>query len=297
MQDAAIEFRPDGSVSIFVAGRQYRREPHNERWVKRTPSGYGDRPVSDRRARWVERIYRHSDEIKRIRRFPRLEPALKPGLPVYHPAFGSGDIAAIEGEKILVKFGEHERQVRAQDLVTRDRAEVDWYRYWRRGAERRFEEGKRLWIVKSLCRHGEWQAFLNRYRYPRSTADDLIKRYRYEVKMAAQHRQLHGYRAIDLADADGQVNESTFDREAEEREELVAKENDKRRGRMPHSEYWSIRIKLPPDVGTRCREKYKEEPDAAKEYWQAAAYIFVGLDPDAPDHNSHSRGDESESSQ
>jgi len=184
MNTPAFERRPDGSVSIFVGGRQYRREPNSDGWLKRRRSGYGFRPVSDRRARRLDRLYRHRDELKRIGRFPRLEPELKPGLPVYHPAFGSGAIAAIEGEKITVQFDNQERQVAALDLVTRPRAEVNWYRYWLRGAERRFEEGKRLWIVKSLCRHGEWQAFLNRYSYPRTTADDLIERYRAKVMLA-----------------------------------------------------------------------------------------------------------------
>lgn len=293
MQDTAFECREDGSRSIFIAGTQYRRDKHSYRWLKRTPSGYGYRPVSDRRARRLERIYRHRDEIKRIRRFPRLEPELKRGLPVYHPAFGSGEIDAIEGEKITVKFGGLERRVRARDLVTRVRAEVDWHSYWLRGEKRRLKEGKLLWIIKSVCRFGEWQAFLRRYDYPRTTADDLIRRY-----LETESNELHGNRAIDVTDADC-ADEHTPDPNSDEIKDLVTKETDKRRGRKPrhHPTFWSLRIKLPREVATRCRKKYKEESDAAKEFWQAAAYRFVGLDPDEPNHNSESRDDESESNE
>jgi hypothetical protein len=107
-----------------------------------------------------------------IRR-PRLEWERKEGQAVYHSTFGFGEIVAIRDSKIVVKFGKNERVVSEQDLVTRAQAESAWNLYWLTGERRRLEEGKRLFVVKSLCRFGEWQAFLKKYDYPRSTADDL----------------------------------------------------------------------------------------------------------------------------
>jgi hypothetical protein len=279
MQSMAFERRPDSSISIFRHGRQYRREPGSSgRWLKRTHSEW--RAVSARRARRLERAYRHRDELKKIRRFSR-EWELNLEQPVYCPAFGSGKIVAIKSGDVTVAFGEQEHSVDVHDLVTLAQAEMHWYAYWFSGAKRRFEEGKRLAIVKNLCRHGEWQAFLDNYDYPRSTADDLICRYEAEMKLRSQ--QLTGNRAIDVADPGQQVSESTADSDADERKELVRLENEKRAGRKPsdHATDWAIRIKLPPDVLRLCREKYKE-PDA-KDFWQRAAYRFVGLDPDEPE--------------
>jgi hypothetical protein len=181
------------------------------------------------------------------------------------------EIKAIEGDDIRVTFGEQERHVAPQDLLTQAKAELHWHAYWLRGETRRFEEGKRLFIVKGVCRHfGEWQAFLNRYDYPRSTADDLIRRYQ-----AAQSHHLTGNRAIDVAGLERHANERTRDSDADEREKLVRQETAKRRGKKPsyHPALWSIRIKLPPDVLKLCHKKYKE-PDA-KEFWRRAAYRLV----------------------
>lgn len=279
MRSMAVDRRPDGSVSIFHHGRQYRRQPGSSgRWLKRTMSGW--REVNEHRARRLECAYQHCDKIKKIRRFPR-EWDLKLGQPVYCPAFGSGKIVAIKSGDVTVAFGEQEHSVDAHDLMTRAQAEMHWYAYWFGGAKRRFEEGKRLAIVKNLCRFGEWQAFLDKYEYPRSTADDLIRRY--EDDMKCKPEQLPGYRAIDVTDPTGQASESTSDSDADERKESVRQENEKRAGRKPsdHATDWAIRIKLPPDVLKLCREKYKE-PDA-KDFWQHATYRFVGLDPDKPE--------------
>jgi hypothetical protein len=265
----AIEQRADGSVFIFHYGRQYRRES-NGSWTKRTYNGW--RKVSARRARRLERAYRHRGEIKKVLRFPR-EWDLKLDQPVYCSAFGSGNIVAIKGGEVTVAFNEQQHKVDAHDLVTRAQAEMHWYAYWFSGAKRRFEEGKRLAIVKNLCRFGEWQAFLDKYDYPRSTADDLIDKYEEEMKRRAQ--QLPGNRAIDPANPEQNPGESTADPDADERKERVRLEREKRRGRKPraHPTDWTIRIKLPPDVLERCREKYKKP--GAKEFWQWAAYRFI----------------------
>jgi hypothetical protein len=271
-----LQRRSDDSVSIFHHGRQYRRESGSSgRWLKRTVNGW--RRVIDYHARRLERAYQRRDEIKKVRRFPR-EWDLKLEQRVYCPAFGSGKIVAIKSGDVTVAFGEQDHKVDAHDLVTRAQAEMHWYAYWFSGAKRRFEEGKRLAIVKNLCRFGEWQAFLDKYDYPRSTADDLIRRY--EADMKCKSQQLPGNRAIELAAPGQQDSESTSDSDADERKALVGLESEKRAGRKPsdHATDWAIRIKLPPDVLKLCREKYKE-PDA-KDFWQRAAYRFVGLDPD-----------------
>jgi hypothetical protein len=278
MSSMAIERRADGSVFILHHGRQYRREPNrNGRWGKRGGSGWKE--VSERRARRLEHAYQHRHKIRKVQRFPR-EWDLKLYQPVYCPAFGSGKIVEIKNGDITVAFGEQEHKIDANDLMTRAQAEMHWFAYWFSGAKRRFEEGERLAIVKNLCRHGEWRAFLDKYNYPRSTADDLIHRYEAEMKLRSQ--QLTGNRAIDVADPGQQASESTADSDADERKELARLEKEKRAGRKPsdHATDWTIRIKLPPDVLELCREKYKE-PDA-KDFWQCAAYRFVGLDPDKP---------------
>lgn len=70
MGSMAIERRGDGSVFIFHHGRQYRREPGG-RWSRHTASG--QKEVSDRRARRLERAHRHRDELPKVLRFPRLK--------------------------------------------------------------------------------------------------------------------------------------------------------------------------------------------------------------------------------
>ncbi len=280
MSDSAIQIREGGFASLFRHGQLYTREPRrngDHRWSKHTARGR--RPVGDHRARRLEYVYRHRENVRPFRRFPRLESELKLGQPVYCPAFGSGEIAAIEGHTITVTFRDKKReQVYVRDLVTREQAEVNWYKYWLRGAKRRFEEGKRLAIVKGLCRFGEWQAFVDYYDYPRSTADDLIRRYKTEVEARPQQTEMPGYRSSDVAER--RVHKRAEDADADELDELVREENEKRHGRTPtyHKTLWTIRIKLPPRLLTRCREQYKLP--GAKEYWQRAAYEFIGEDPD-----------------
>jgi hypothetical protein len=197
MSETAIQIRADGTVEICRDGRQYLRvlgDAGEPRWLKRTWRGL--RPVSESRARRLERIYRHPETAKAFRRRPRLGWERKVGQPVFSPAFGLGKIDAIVGNQIIVKFGKQERVMRAQDLMTRAQAESDWHLYWLRGERRRLQEGRRLSTIKSLCRHGEWQAFLDKYDYARSTADDLIRRYHDELRWEVRN-QLTGNRAIE----------------------------------------------------------------------------------------------------
>lgn len=82
MRSVAIEQRPDGSIFIWVAGRQYRREPDGG-WSRRRSTANGWKDVSDRRAHRLKRLYRHRDELEQVsqrfpresvQRFPRLKP-------------------------------------------------------------------------------------------------------------------------------------------------------------------------------------------------------------------------------
>jgi hypothetical protein len=224
-----------------------------------------------------------------IRRYPTLEWERKAGQPVFSSAYGFGKIVAIQDGKIVVKFGKKERIVGAQDLMTRAQAESDWHLYWLRGERRRLEEGRRLSIVKNLCRFGEWQAFLDKYDYPRSSADDLIRRYHIELKWEAR-TQLTGNRAIEDGEPARHINERRPDPNDDERKDLIRKETEKRHGKEPsyHKTLWSIRIKLPPDILTLCRERYERKGKSAKKFWRLAAYIFVGLElPHKKHHKSH----------
>jgi hypothetical protein len=222
---------------------------------------------------------RSSDE-RAIHRYPR-EDVLEEGQLVYIPDVGLGEIVAVDGVTVTVRCGKRKLAVDAHRLVTRVRAEVEWHSLWLTGAKKRFEEGKLLRLVKALCRHhGEWQAFLNRYDIPRSTADDLIRRYL--TSLSESDDELPGYRAIALAKLDRDSAEHAGRGSEDELEELVRSETRKRSGMTPssHATLWSVRIKLPPDVLERCREKYKADGNEAKEYWRRKAYEFVDLEPD-----------------
>jgi len=281
-----LDDRGGGTATIFFKSCGWKRVPSEDspdaaEWFRLQYTPEDPLEAADSKMRRIlEHAYLHPERTEPVRRRPRIELPLKLGQPVYCSAFGFGRVVAIDDD-ITVGFGEKERQMGKQDLVTRVGAEVAWHTYWLRGEKRRFEEGKRLFIVKNLCRFGEWQAFLDRYDYPRSSADDLIRRYKNQVMRETQIQQLPGNRASDLADPDRQVNERKADPDAEKRAELVRTETEKRRDRKPtyHKTLWTIRIKLPPDILIRCREQYKLP--GAKKYWRRVAYEFIGEDPDA----------------
>lgn len=200
------------------------------------------------------------------------------GQPVYCPAFGSGEVAAIEGDLITVRFSDTEAKVKVQQLTTLALAEGDWHSNWLRGEPWILEDGRRLLIVRGLCRHGEWQDFLKKYDLSRSTCDDHIRRYKNTLVLAAQIAQMTGNRSFDPADLDPdrKVNPRSPDPNAEELKAKVEEEIQKRKGRVPshHRTDWSTRIKLPPAVAVQCREKH---PNAgAKAYMQRAAYGLIG---------------------
>jgi hypothetical protein len=279
-----LDDRGSGRATVYVGDRVWKRVRRKgssdaAEWFRLRYSPADRLVAADRKTgRALEHAFRHPKTTVPVHRQPRLKKSLKVGEPVYCSKFGFGGIVAINGDDITVSLGKKEHHVRTQDLVTRLQAEIDWHKYWLRGEKRRLEEGKRLFIVKRLClsEFGEWQAFLKRYDYPRSSADDLIRRFKSDVMRKAQNRNLPGNRAGVLPNPDWQINEHKADPDAEEREEVVRTEAEKRRGRTPvhHETLWSIRIKLLPDILIRCREKYKLP--GAKKYWRRAAYEFIG---------------------
>jgi hypothetical protein len=288
-----------GAATAHYKGQRWKRVPGEEpdaaaQWIS---DSVALTPADSETQRLLENAYQDSG-TPAPPRHPQLEWERKPGQAVYSPAFGFGKIIAIQDNKAVAKFGKHERAMRPEELVTRAEAENDWHFYWLTGERRRLEEGRRLSLIKNLCKHehGSWQRFLRKYNYPRSTADDLIRSYKIELRWAARN-QLPGYRAIQAGDFGRQMNKYNEDPEGRERGELVKVETGKRRGTEPsyHPTLWSIRIKLPTDVLTLCREEYKREGKRAKEFWLRAAYIFVGLDP--PHRAHHHRSSSSSASE
>ena len=282
-----LDDRGNGRATIYGRNRAWKRAPSKDspntaRWFRETPE---DRLVlaSEKKARALEYAYRHPETTVPVFRNPRINRPLEVNQRVYCPKFGFGEIVAINKDDMAVRFGKKERRVEKTELVTRAQAELAWHEYWLTGEKRRLEEGKRLFIVKRLCRakHGEWQAFLNRYNIPRSTADDLIRRFLNEMARKSSSQQLPGYRSIDLDSSDYAANLAAAEKNATELNELVEKENAKRAGRKPtdHDSLWSIRIKLPEPIIRRCRKKYKHP--GAKNYWRRKAYEFVGEHPGA----------------
>ena len=71
MKKTVMQIRADGTAEIYRGGRQYLRVHGDDgelRWLKRTSRGL--RPVSDHRARRLERVYRNPT-TKPFARFPR----------------------------------------------------------------------------------------------------------------------------------------------------------------------------------------------------------------------------------
>ena len=212
-----------------------------------------------------------------IIRFPRLAVCFKPGQLVHHAELGTGTISGICGCNVTVAFCDEERELDIEQVVTRAQAEERWQGCYSHGANRRLEEGRWLWVVRSLCsRRGEWTAFLGKWGVPRSSAQDLIQRFLQERFWESQHPS--GYRTdsmpkLDALGADG-PDELNAEREALVREEM-AKRKGRRQSQAAAYAYWPLRIKLPEAVAQDCREKYNEAGVDAKKYWVRAAYRFV----------------------
>jgi hypothetical protein len=165
-----------------------------------------------------------------------------------------------------------------EQVVTRALAEARWQDCYSHGANRRLEEGRWPWVVRSLCsRRGEWTAFREKWGVPRSTAYDVIERYLQERFWEAQHPS--GNRTEGAPKLDEGAIDAAAERNNAERKRLVSKERSKRekdaRAQTARLTYWTVRIKLPVAVGKDCRGKYEEDGDDAKKYWVRAAYRFV----------------------
>lgn len=212
-----------------------------------------------------------------IHRYPRIDPPLQLGQPVYHHDRGFCEVMAIEGEDITISAGQKRLVVERDAFVTLVQAQINWHSDWLNGEKRRLREGEELFIVKGLSRFGEWQNFLDRNEIPRSTADDLIRRYLNELARKGRAVDLHGYRASSDDGADRRVTEQIRDSDDTERRELVAKEADKRLGRQPshHRYFWSLRIGLPTRIIALCRDRYRLEQKNSRKYWQDKAYEFA----------------------
>jgi len=283
-----LEDRGGGVATIYLKHRVWKRVPEKsspdraEWWLVSSDDRLivADREMSQA----LEYAYQHPETTVPVFRFSRADPPLEIGQPVFCVTSGFGEIVAINGHRIAVRFGESKKQwMKKRHLITAIQAEVTWHTYWLRGEKRRLKEGKWLFIVKALCRKqfGAWQAFLNRHDIPRSSADDVIKCYLDEMVRKSPSRQLTGYRSIDLSSPDYAADVATGEKNATELDELIHKEIAKREGRKPthHDSLWSLRIKLPQDILRRCRKKYKRP--GAKDYWRRKAYEFVGKDPKA----------------
>jgi hypothetical protein len=207
-------------------------------------------------------------------RFPRLPFFYNLDQAVHHDVFGAGKITAICGCTVTVAFCDQTRDLDIEEVVTRPQAEEGWHACMVHGANHRLEEGRWLWIVRSLCpQRGDWKAFLNKWGVPRSSAYDLIQRYLQERLWESQHAS--GIRtdttALGLQDHANTLNAG--------RKRLVDKEKAEREGRRESQgtkyTYWNLRINLPDAVTEDCREKYKEDGDDGKAYWVRAAYRYV----------------------
>ncbi len=229
-----------------------------------------------------------------IVRYPRLSIQFAYGQTVHHTDFGAGTISSINGCKITIAFCDIARELDYEQLVTRALAEEKWQECFSHGANRRLEEGRWLWVIRSLCtQRGEWNVFLEKWGVPRSTAHDLITRYLQERQWDSQTAS--GYRT----EGTPRLNAVTIDAAAElneGRKQLVSEERTKHEkdglGQTDKPIYWSVRIKLPEPVAEHCRENYVEAGEDAKKYWVRAAYRFVDreeeLDTDAAKENSKS---------
>lgn len=220
------------------------------------------------------------EDTTEIKRFPRADPPLQPGQPVYLPDRGFCEIAAVKGEKITVSAGQQRLVVQRNAFMTLTQAQGNCRFAWVIGKKGRLLEGEKLFIVRGLSRYGEWQGFLDEHKIPRSTAVGLIDNYLNDLARKGRTQNPYGYRTSS-DDGTDQHNEQIHDSEEEERRKFVEKEADKRLGHEPsHTpKYWALRIKLPPPIHERCRERYRRNAKGSKKFWRDRAYEFAGAEP------------------
>ena len=140
MHSMALDQRPDGSVFIFLHGRQYRRE-HDGSWTKRTNDVW--KTVSARRARRLERADQHRDGLKRVQRFPRTVTVAK---------------QETQSGNSIIRFPRRKqsKQQRINALVEKVLALVQQRK------EARVQIGHACIVLKRLVGHGHWEHYFRR---------------------------------------------------------------------------------------------------------------------------------------
>jgi hypothetical protein len=194
MKETAMQIRADGTAEIYREGRQYLRVLRDDgepRWLKRTSRGL--RPVSDHRARRLERAYRNP-ATKPFTRSPRLALDPEVGQPAFHAVLGYGMVTAIKRDQVTFacKRGRTvTHKVKALDLITKVKAEVEFgtcyfaggAKAWRRAAGRWASLYKNLCLMEGKGAYGAW---LKRLCLNRSSIDDLIRRFEDEERRFSQ---------------------------------------------------------------------------------------------------------------
>jgi len=187
------------------------------------------------------------------------------GQPVFHPAYGYGEVTAVEGDAITFREKRDpaiNHSAPALELITKTQAEFALQATWNACGfqEYRRRMGKWCSITKNLCRYGEWDDVCKRYGLNLRTTNDWIRDFENEMTWQAQDAALAASsKSAESADlnpvgpaetstsvyaATGarQVNERTPDPDNDEREENKKKEEDKRRGvdPTPHKTMLSV---------------------------------------------------------
>jgi len=255
MKETVMQIRADTTAEIYRGGRRYVRvfgDDGEPRWLKRTSRGL--RPVSDRRARRLERTYQNP-ATKPFARFPRLALDPEVGQPAFHAAFGYGMVTAIEGDQITFvckRAEEVKHRVKALELITKVKAEVEFgtcyfaggAKAWRRAAGRWASLYKNLCLMEGKGAYGDW---LKRLGLNRSSIDDLIRRFEDEERRFSQTQPVlpesGKTETLNLESEIGvspylitgspQTSESTPDPVNDERQQNIQAEISKRKGIEP----------------------------------------------------------------
>jgi hypothetical protein len=159
---------------------------------------------------------------------------------------------------------EERDKVLSAHQVTLDQLREKFCVCWVRGSEWRFEAGELLYQIKEKCEHGEWGAFLDEFSLARSTADDYIRRYLEAAEITVPR----------------QIEEPGPDPYAEERQEQIQEEQEKRRGRKPthHPSTLHVRVHgLKPYQMDLYREERKENRERVDAIWHRAFLEIVGV--------------------
>jgi hypothetical protein len=147
-----------------------------------------------------------------------------------------------------------------------DELKAKFHSVWLKGTGWRYEVGEVLYQIKERCEQGEWGKFLKDYDLPRSTADDYIRNYKDRAGIAETRQNTEPN------------PEPVPDPEAEEREELIVEEMEKRSGTRPTHHATQIRPTLKglrPDQTTRYWEEYKEDRSRVEAIWQQAFLTII----------------------